>query len=163
MAYIATEWVDDVTPINAENLNKMERGIKRSSDVIDETADFVVETGVIEATTSGVTGDWTYRKWSNGVVECWGKFSRTAVAVNTAIGSSGWYRSTNLGDKYPSGLFNTITYVNIKPVFWSSGSIIDSHLYQVSGTAQVQWVVQSTASNDSMTFEYSVEAIGTWK
>lgn len=36
MSYTPTAWVDGVTPVNAENLNKMETGIKSNSDAIDE-------------------------------------------------------------------------------------------------------------------------------
>ena len=40
----------------------------------NKLADFVVE--------QGVQGDWTYRKWNNGLAECWRNVSVTPTTVN---------------------------------------------------------------------------------
>ena len=32
MSYTPTTWVDGETPVNAENLNKMEEGIRKNSE-----------------------------------------------------------------------------------------------------------------------------------
>lgn len=43
---------------------------------------------VVETGTSGI---WTYKKWSDGKVELWGKYSISNLACTTALGS--WYRT----------------------------------------------------------------------
>jgi hypothetical protein len=49
----------------------------------------------------GTSGIWTYRKWSNGKAECFGKIPISSLAVTTALGT--WYRSAPpyTGSDYP--------------------------------------------------------------
>lgn len=55
---------------------------------------------VIESGTSGI---WTYRKWSNGIAECWGTVSWTITSW-TAWG--GWYYSNaSPNTNFPANLF----------------------------------------------------------
>lgn len=46
---------------------------------------------------------WTYRKWGNGFVECWGTFTYTNIAVTTAWGSI--YESAGQKVSFPGRLF----------------------------------------------------------
>lgn len=46
---------------------------------------------VVEVGTSGI---WTYRKWSDGTAECWGKSTKPTVALDI-----------NYTISYPTGLF----------------------------------------------------------
>lgn len=52
---------------------------------------WVEEPVIIEAGTSGI---WTYRKYSDGTAECFGKINISAIAVTAALGT--WFRSENL-------------------------------------------------------------------
>ena len=135
----------------------------RTAHNMSASKDYVVEQGTVATTSSGATGDWHYKKWSNGEVECWGVFQRSNLAVTTAIGSTGWFKSATLGEVYPSKLFKTVNYSNIKPVYWSSSSILEAQHYSIDGTTQTQWVARHTASNSTMTFKYTVNIKGTWK
>lgn len=46
MAYVRTNWVDDVTPVNAENLNNLEDGVQELQ--IDPTViELLEELGII--------------------------------------------------------------------------------------------------------------------
>ena len=47
--------------------------IKSFLSTLDAMADFIVETGVSQKT----YGTWTYRKYNSGVMEIWGKFTKT--------------------------------------------------------------------------------------
>ena len=58
-------------------------------------ADYVVE--------QGASGIWTYRKWSSGIVECWGTQSYSNIDVPSAWGSV--YESAGQKLSFPSGLF----------------------------------------------------------
>lgn len=46
---------------------------------------------------------WTYRKWGNGFVECWGTFTYTNIAVTSAWGSI--YESAGQTVSFPGGIF----------------------------------------------------------
>lgn len=62
----------------------------------------------------GTSGIWTYRKWSNGKAECFGKIPISALAVNTALGN--WYRSAVVDGSnyaYPF-MFSTIPNVTMQ-------------------------------------------------
>ena len=62
----------------------------------DLAADYIVE--------QGVSGIWTYRKWSGGVSECWGDKICGDIAVTSAWGAL--FEGSNMGGiAYPSGLF----------------------------------------------------------
>ena len=49
-------------------------------------ADYVIE--------QGASGIWTYRKWANGIMECWRTLSISGYSCNTAVGN--WYRTALL-------------------------------------------------------------------
>lgn len=68
-------------------------------------ADHVVEQG-----TSGI---WTYRKWSSGIAECWG---RVTVASRTYAANGGYY---NVTGALPTGLFVS----GSNPVLSATGGI----------------------------------------
>ena len=53
---LADEPIEEGTPLNALNMNKL---------LNKENNDYIVEQG-----TSGI---WTYRKWASGIAECWGR------------------------------------------------------------------------------------------
>ena len=63
-------------------------------------------------TTQGTTGMWTYRKWSDGVSECWGTTTLNTT-ITTAWGSMyvGTSKMTRLN--YPSGLFTAKPVENV--------------------------------------------------
>lgn len=57
-------------------------------------------------TATGSDGIWKYRKWSSGRIECWGEKSWSSVACTTSAG--GGYRSADVTQALPSGLFTAI-------------------------------------------------------
>ena len=62
----------------------------------DLAADYIEE--------QGVSGIWTYRKWSSGVSECWGDKICGDIDVTSAWGAL--FEGSNMGGiAYPSGLF----------------------------------------------------------
>lgn len=59
--------------------------------------------GASITTTANNNISWTYRKWGNGFVECWGTFTYTNIAVTTAWGSI--YESAGQKVSFPGRLF----------------------------------------------------------
>lgn len=51
---LADEPIEEGTPLNALNMNKL---------LNKEDNDYIVE--------QGTSGNWTYRKWNSGIAECW--------------------------------------------------------------------------------------------
>lgn len=65
-------------------------GLMSASDktTLSAIRDYVVEFG------SETTGNWIYRKWNSGWLECWRTLSISGYSCNTAVGN--WYRTAVL-------------------------------------------------------------------
>lgn len=114
---------------------------------------------IVEEGTSGI---WTYRKWSNGKAEVFGKIPISALAVSTALGS--WYRSAVVSGssyKYP------ITFASIP--------VVNTDYTTSNGTGGMMWlttqgtttappdfyIIRPTSSN-GVTGSVNVRVEGTW-
>lgn len=75
-------------------------GISVNGIPLSEPANYLMSTGT-EA--MGNNGTWYWEKWSNGKAVCWGTRNFGATSVNTSSG--GAYKSSNLQQSFPSGLF----------------------------------------------------------
>lgn len=100
MAYTPTEWVDDVTPINAKNLNKIENQLKNTS------VDYIVKEGVADSN-GNIDDDasstfWTYRMWNNGEFEAWYTSGEAKKDVLLSVQQGGSYRSATYNFRMPS-------------------------------------------------------------
>lgn len=127
---------------------------KKNIEQLRDCADYVIETGEY--------GNWKYRKWQSGIVECWGKFTKNDLAISTAVGSSGWYRSQILQDRFPSKLLKEATYVDISPIYWNTITNTNERLVSLSKD-HTQWIVMSKTSMTNVNFDYVINAKGTWK
>lgn len=56
-------------------------------------------------TETGNSGIWTYRKWSDGTAECWGRKSYPTNIINP---SGSVYFSDVINEYYPTGLFTSV-------------------------------------------------------
>jgi hypothetical protein len=62
---LADEPIEEGTPLNALNMNKL---------LNKEDNDYIVEQDTI--------GIWTYRKWASGIAECWGRKASTEKSID---------------------------------------------------------------------------------
>lgn len=129
-------------------------GISSESNHISDMTDFVVE----EAT----SGIWTYRKWNNGVAECWGEYSVTTT-VNNAWGSL-FYSATIAQVNYPSGLFIS------RPILQAEASSDNGYaiwMYQQSRgdstKTDAYYFMRATADNTNTKRYADFYAVGKWK
>lgn len=115
----------------------------------------------------GTAGIWTYRTWSDGTAECWGKKDFT-VNVTSAWGSmytSGAISGSNVS--FPFGLFAETPIVNASLLVRSAGGILMAPGGAGSNTANmdqtgVYEIARGTSlSNGAYTINYQV--IGKWK
>ena len=78
---------------------------------------------------SGTRNGWTYRKWSNGIAECWYNKTISGFACNTALTSNtagSWYRTGEIA-------------ANAYPVTFSSTPNLQMTFETFSGTGGLAW------------------------
>lgn len=124
------------------------------SAYVPETTDMLTDY-IIETDSSGI---WKWSKYASGRIECWGEKSWSNVACTTSAG--GGYRSADVTQNLPSGLFTTIescqatmkgsggsgytmalrtlcTNTTVTQMFWNSSSATKTTLtvdYYIIGT-----------------------------
>lgn len=115
---------------------------------------------IIEQGTSGI---WTYRKWSDGTAECWGKkatYSAYGVWVSPI-----YYTTTYAGNQnYPNGLFVDVPICTVSGVSNAAGDYWVGH----TGIAATKdytpnCYVLSAGTHNAETYTLSYYAIGKWK
>lgn len=115
----------------------------------------------------GTDGIWTYRKWSDGVSECWGK-KDFSINVSTAWGSlytSGAISGSNI--TFPSGLFAELPVIETSLSVGTAGGIIMSPGGVGSNTSSrtqtgIYEIARGTAMNGATyTINYNIR--GRWK
>lgn len=151
MSYTKTIWENDVTPLSASNLNKIEDQIEQNTEAL--SVDYIVE--------QGVSGNWVYRKWNSGIAECWG-IIKTGTYTNTNTWGSGKYM--NLGSvSFPSSFFiakpTIITFVE-KP--GGSGMPFFS-LLNVAANTFDGYIFDPNTSSTGYSYSLHAHALGRWK
>lgn len=84
---------------------------------------------------SGQSGIWTYRKYSDGTSECFGKIVVSGIAVSSALGT--WYRSANL--------YSETEYAY--PISFSENPCVDLMFQTTNGNGAFVWAFSSSSSN----------------
>lgn len=103
-------------------------------------------------TETGTSGIWTYRKWSNGYKECWGKHSVQSYAVTSQAieGISEFvYGAAGVSADYPSGMFTSAPMCQYSL----------SRLYN-GDTVYAAWLYSKRAGTSTKTPAVSVNRIG---
>lgn len=114
---------------------------------------------IVEEGTSGI---WTYRKWSNGKAEVFGKIPISALAVSTALG--GWYRSAVISGssyKYPL-TFASIPVVNTDYATSNGTGGMMWLTTQGTTTAPPDFYIIRPTSSAGVTGFVNVRVEGTW-
>lgn len=110
---------------------------------------------------SGTDGIWTYRKWSDGTAECWGK-TDPVTYTHTAQSGYGYYTSADF--TLPTGLFKTVE-VGLADRLQGVGSTPFNTLITINvrvlTTTNFGVYVQS-ASSGSQSLAISMYVKGTW-
>ena len=87
--------LDNCTQNNSVIIENMAAVQQNVADCLER--DYIVE--------QGTSGNWTYRKWSSGIAECWGLF--TGSSVNYATGGLGYLHKVEF--EYPFTFANSST------------------------------------------------------
>lgn len=119
---------------------------------------WVQEPVMIESGTSGI---WTYRKWSNGRAEAFGRIPINSLAVSTALGN--WYRSAVVSGssyKYPL-TFASIPNVNTDYVTSNGTGGMMWLTTQGSTSAPPDFYIIRPTSSSGVTGFVNVQVVGT--
>ena len=109
----------------------------------------------------GKTNDWTYRKWSSGIAECWKLWSSNSFSPSGAVG--GFYGRVLPSSGYtsfPSGLFISTPIVNFTLDSWGSGYFWASARQATSDGVKMTLFRNDNASSAATG---SLYVIGNWK
>ena len=121
----------------------------------------VIEQGTKSINTAeGTTVYWHYRKWLNGIAECWGR-RRALVNISTAWGSI-YYGSVTAVD-FPTELFADDPMCQVTPEF---GGAMQAAWWTVSGkasAASAPAVMFCRPLVAEASFDILYYAIGNWK
>lgn len=118
---------------------------------IPSKADSVVEVG-----TSGI---WTYRKWSSGIAECWGKY--TATISHYYSTGNGWFAYQTGSISLPSNLFISNPLLVLADGYIGNGFYIGTRVSVATTTAVDLIGLGSASGSQSCIFFICVK--GTWK
>lgn len=115
---------------------------------------------IVEEGTSGI---WRYRKWSNGVAECWGRTAPKDYACGTNTSGYGYYVSesqylpTNLFTSVVAGFGDRLQGEGTYP----SNTLITININTLTTTEIRYWVQSASSSTQSLAI--SLYVIGSWK
>lgn len=104
----------------------------------------------------GTSGDWTYRKWSDGTVEAWLKYTEPTAQAFTASGNF-YYRGIS-GLYFPSGLFTTTPTVQAT---MQMGNVGSCEIQSINSTACSITVLSAVSTARAVTV--NLYAVGRWK
>lgn len=132
-----------------------------------EVKEFISELGIsgagIELTQSdwiveqGTSGIWTYRKWSSGISECWGKWTGTLSHNATALGG---YQYVTDALPYPANLFVEEPKADVSGRI-GSGHCLTGTLYGATNSSIKAWAVTQVSGSQSCVL--FIRSIGRWK
>lgn len=110
---------------------------------------------IVEQGTSGI---WTYRKWSDGTAECWGRDVRSITGTSATAPWTGYM--FNVGSlNYPSNLFVEVPTVTVTGAVGAEYCVVS---YARGYLALVSIALTSNRSG-SQTCTSNVHAIGRWQ
>lgn len=115
---------------------------------------------VIEQDTSGI---WKYRKWSSGIVECWGTTGTTNYNMTTAYGGT-YYGTARIS--IPSGLFISIDTLNVNRANGGQGTVWCSPYSAYSAiisNSYFDMYISNGTSYSNAPIAWSVSIKGRWK
>lgn len=148
MAYIKTEWVNEVTKVNATNMNNIENGIETNDIALSNIKDYVIE--------SGSNANGFYEKYANGTMKQWGKAKVTAE-LKTAHGQL--YRTAS-----EQFINFPIPFVGDMPVLnLTSQAALNFAYVATIGLDKSSFYPMTSVSTNANTRYVHWTAIGKWK
>ena len=109
----------------------------------------------------GISGIWTYRKWSSGFAQCWGTYVNNSVVVNTTWGTM--YEGLIGNITYPNNLF--IDLPNVLTTFQNNA--VAGWIEMAGGKSKTQtgsiYAVRPIKTDTAYSYGVHIYASGFWK
>lgn len=121
---------------------------------------------VDEIVETGTDGNWTYRKWSSGIAECWGSYTWSITWSTWGNANYGFRTSTTGYMTYPEGLFNAIPKEFVTGSVSGGDGILAYNAYSNITSARTNnyyFIRPVTGWDPAGPAHINVYAIGTWK
>ncbi len=109
---------------------------------------------------SGVSGDWHYEKWSNGISKCWMKIEPAEkIFQETTIADTYFVNSQIM---YPSNIFSgKPTCINITPILSGDDCYASVHISEINMfSLQFTTLIHSIHSKTTYEIGFYIEAKG---
>lgn len=118
---------------------------------------------VIDENISGANNVWSYRKWSNGVLECWARFYTSSMNISTTTGQLkyGTFSMTNAQRTYPVEFLNYPTVTVSGDVTGGNGWVVMNNT-DYSETKVGTMTAYSSASRTGVGVTVNILARGKW-
>ena len=147
MSYNKTVWENDITPVSANNMNKIENELESLSNQI--------ETG-----SSGTNPSYRWIKYDNGIYFCWVRNDIGSMTMTTATVGTTLYRDPN---KYSYDYNVPFDIVSVDAVFgnFKNGGWGTQCVYETATGAR-QYLAQFGSSSPSGALAHCL-IIGRWK
>ena len=151
--YIVRGTSSSVTPIFEWGVNDFKFNVPVS----------INDAEVITLVKEGTSGIWTYRKWSDGLAECWGNLTISATIGNATAGwySSGELSGTNLSFPFTFKERPTVT-VSVMPTGQTWAVLFPSNT-SGSTTQTGSYQLMSTSNFTSKSYVISYVVKGKWE
>lgn len=115
-------------------------------------ADYIVEEGVDDI--------WTYRKWNNGIAECWGTYI-ISTTINNAWGAL--YESPQINPVSFPFTFKETPFLTMTPASGSYVFFVEVGAGADTTKTGIIWVSRPTSVTSPITCRINIHAIGKWK
>ena len=140
----------DMNAINTAHVYYYKFTLKET--IPESAVDYIVE--------QGTSGEWTYRKWSSGIAECWRQSGSYSEAMTNNYGNGNYYTTDYFG--FPSNLFTSVKYVDVHRAGGTGVGLVSTSVYSYS-TTRVDFYIWNNGSSLTTNLAFSIYAKGTWK
>lgn len=162
--------VKTVFDVLAGKFEKMELGALSTSlsealgisEASTGTSQSTVEDVVIEKSGTGANNSWNYRKWSSGILECWGRFYISSMNISSTAGQLRYGAVTITDSNYPVA-FTVYPTVEITGQVTNGNGWVVGNNTNYSTTSVGGLFAYAPTSQTGVGVTVNIYAIGYWK
>ena len=108
----------------------------------------------------GTSGIWTYRKYANGTVELWGRYSKTISNYTSNVFGGYGYKTDSIG--LPFTVYDPVTQISAKV---GSGFAHSGNCYYAGETASISdimgYCIANMSGSQATVWHFDIK--GRWK
>ena len=108
----------------------------------------------------GTSGNWTYKKYNDGTLECWLEVNPGAYTCGTASGNM--YSGGYISYTYPVS-FNATPAVTVGAALTTDAYVVGAQMSEVSTTGVKVRIVSGSSISANSNYTIHIHAIGKWQ